>query len=261
MDPHAEFKIGEGLIGWIVERACSIRTGQAEADPRYTPREGQREPMVSFLGAPIVSGSICLGVLSALHPEPDRFTREHEDVLRLIATMCGPFIEERRFAHVTSVDPLTSALSRRGLEMVLPETRISDGGDIPISAIIVDLDRFREVNEEYGGVVGDQVLREVSKLLAGVLGAGDALVRYGGEEFLMVLPGVDASAARHLAENARRVISTTHMIFHDVHIQLTASFGVAERRPHEPRTDLIKRADEALATAKGQGRNRVVLAD
>jgi diguanylate cyclase (GGDEF)-like protein len=257
LDPDMEYAVGEGLMGWIAQHVEAIRTGDAEADPRFVERHDRREPVASFVGAPVVSGSICLGVLAAVHPDRDRFTGENELVLRLIATISGPFIEQRRFSHLTAVDPLTSAITRRGLEVVLPDSRISDAGELPVSLVMVDLDRFREVNDEHGCVVGDQVLREVSKILASLLGAGDALVRYGGEEFLMILPGVDLAAARGLGEQARRAIQSAHLRFHGVHVGVTASFGVAERRRGESRTDLIRRADAALAAAKNAGRNRV----
>lgn len=261
LDPDTEFRMGEGLVGWIAEHVKTIRTGDAEKDPRFAERGDRRERIRSFLGTPVVSGHICLGVLGVVHPEPDAFTEEHEELLTLISYMCGPFIEERRFSYVANVDPLTSAISRRGLAMVLPDSRISDAGDLPVSVIMVDLDRLSEVNERMGNVIGDHVLRETSRLLGGILGAGDALVRYGGEEFLMVLPGVDGVAAGSMAEQARRAIQSSHLSIRGVRVSVTASFGVAERRQGESRSDFIRRADEALLAAKKSGRNRVVVSE
>ncbi|MBW2261515.1 MAG: sensor domain-containing diguanylate cyclase [Deltaproteobacteria bacterium] len=262
LDPDARFKVGEGLVGWIVEHAEPLRTGHAEDDERFAERDGRRDRVGSFLGAPIVSGSLRLGALCALHPEPDRFTREHEELLVLICAMCAPVVEEQRFSHLTTMDPLTSALTCKGLAVALPDSRLSSGGrQMPVSVVMVDMDRFGSLNREYGSVVGDQVLREVAKVLASILGAGDAVVRYGGEEFLLILPGVDREAACGIAEEARHGVKASSLRYQSTRIQVTASFGVAERRPGESRSDLIRRADKALLTAKRSGRDRVVPAD
>ncbi len=262
LDPEAGFAVGEGLVGWIVEHVAPLRTGDAEGDARFAERRGRRERVGSFLGAPVVSGSLCLGALCAIHPETDRFGPEHEELLVLVCAMCAPVVEEQRFSHLTTMDPLTSALTRRGLSMALPDSRLSSGGiEMPVSVVMADLDRFGILNREHGSVVGDQVLREVAKVLASILGAGDAVVRYGGEEFLLILPGLDREAARGIAEEARHALRATSLGYMSTRIQVTASFGVAERRPGEPRSDLIRRADRALLDAKQAGRDRVVVAD
>ncbi len=262
LDPEAGFEVGEGLVGWIVRHMEPLRTGDAEADERFAERDGRRERVGSFLGAPVASGSLCLGALCAVHPEPDRFTPEHEELLVLICAMCAPVVEEQRFSHLTTMDPLTSALTRRGLAVALPDSRLSSGGtEMPVSVVMVDLDDFRNLNREHGSVVGDQILREVVKVLASILGAGDAVVRYGGEEFLLILPGLDLEAARGIAEEARHAVRATSLGYLSTRIQVTASFGVAERRPGESRSDFIGRADRAQLAAKRAGRDRVVVAD
>ncbi len=261
MDPDMEYGMGEGLVGWIAENNRSIRTGDAQGDPRFKEREDRMEPLVSLLGVPIMSGNVGLGVLAAIHHLPDHFTERHESLLTLLACMCAPYIEIRRLAHLTTTDPLTSTLNRRGLDLTLPEGRVSEpGSSLPISLVMVDIDNFKRINDEYGHVVGDQVLREVARVLAGTLGAGDAVVRYGGDEFLLILPGVHLSGAGRLAEDARRTLQASSFDFHTVHVPVTASFGVAEKRPGEGRATLIHRADQAMYEAKRDGRNRVVLA-
>jgi diguanylate cyclase (GGDEF)-like protein len=248
-------------VGWIVEKVQPLRVADAEKDPRFVERPDRKGRIASLLGVPIVSGNICLGVISAVHEETGYFTPEHEEILTLLACMCGPYVEMRRYAHVASVDPLTSALTRNGLDVALPETRLSKSGDLPIAVVMVDIDNFKQINNMYGHVVGDQVLKEVARALAGIMGSGDAVVRYGGEEFLMILPGVHLSAAGKMAEDARRTIQTSSFDFRSIHVPVTASFGVAERRMKETRSDLIMRADGAMQAAKKAGRNKVVLAE
>jgi len=260
LDPETGFRVGEGLVGWIVEHGEPLRTDDAERDERFVDMGDRRNPVGSFLGAPIHSGSLCLGALCAIHPEPGRFSPEHEQLLVLICAMCAPVVEEQRFTHLTTMDPLTSALSRRGLAVALPDSRLSSGGPgMPVSVVMVDLDHFGQLNRDHGSVVGDQVLRDVSRILASSLGAGDALVRYGGEEFLMILPGVDLEAARAMAEDARHAIRSSCLMVQSIRIRVTASFGVTQRRPGESRSDLIHRADRAQLAAKRAGRDTVVV--
>jgi diguanylate cyclase (GGDEF)-like protein len=262
LDPETGFRVGEGLVGWIVEHGEPLRTDDAERDERFVDMGDRRTPVGSFLGAPVSSGPLCLGALCAIHPEPGRFSREHEELLVLICAMSAPVVEEQRFSHLSTMDPLTSALSLRGLAMALPDSRLSSGGsEMPVSVVMADLDSFGDLNQKHGSVVGDQILREVAQVLASILGAGDAVVRYGGEEFLLILPGVDREAARAVAEEARHAIRASGLRYQSMMIKVTASFGVAERRPGESRSGLIRRADKALIEAKRAGRDRVVVAD
>lgn len=259
-DPSHEFVVGEGLVGWIVENRKSLRTGDAQEDERFIERPDRKEEMVSYMGAPILSGKVCLGAIAVLHPQTDHFTEVDEHLLSLLGSICGPYVEMRRLAHVTTMDPLTSVMNRRGLDVTLPEQSLSAAScEMPISVVMVDLDRFKSVNDRYGHVVGDQVLKEVAQVLAGTLGAGDAVVRYGGEEFLVILPGVHLDAAGRVAEQIRRTLQTSSFDFRAVQVPVTASLGVAERRPDESRADLIRRADLAMFEAKRRGRNKVVV--
>jgi diguanylate cyclase (GGDEF)-like protein len=259
LNPGSEFRLGEGLIGWIAQEGKPIRTGEAEQDPRFQPRADIKEPMRSFLGVPLVSGRACMGVLSALHPEGDHFDAHHEELLTLLAGICAPHVEVARLQRLSQVDPLTGALNRRGLELEFPD------GDVtvlaPLSVVMADVDRFKRINDAYGHAIGDEVLKRVAQLLSGVMRSGDAVIRYGGEEFLMILPRVGLAMAGRIAERAREAVAEGGINAAGVEIRMTISLGVAERSDDESRESVIKRADEALYEAKSGGRNRVVLAD
>ena len=90
--PEAEFKIGEGLLGWIAQHKKPLRTGHAERDARFVVREGMKGSMGSFLGVPLLAGDVCMGVLSAVEREPDFFTPQHQDLQQLIASICEPHL-------------------------------------------------------------------------------------------------------------------------------------------------------------------------
>jgi diguanylate cyclase (GGDEF)-like protein len=262
-NPMTPFRLGEGLVGWIAERGEPLRTGDAHADPRFAPRPGMKERMGSFVGAPLMAGAQCMGVLSAVHPALDYFGAEDEQLLVLIATIAAPHVEIARLSRLMRVDSLTGTLNRRGLREAFPDgpgAKAAEALVEPLSVAMVDIDHFKRVNDRYGHAVGDEVLRAVSERLAASLRAGDGVVRYGGEEFLLVLPHADQPASARIAERAREFVAAAPVATAGTEIAVTVSVGVAERRAGESRDDVIERADRAMYAAKRAGRNRVELA-
>jgi diguanylate cyclase (GGDEF)-like protein len=255
LGPAAEFRVGEGLLGWIADHAEPLRTGEASADPRWVNKADVREPFRSFLGVPLINHAVCFGVISGVSPEANAFTVEHEELLSLLAGLCAPHLEMARLTRLAAIDPLTGIFNRRGLDLVLDEPDARQA-----SAAMCDLDRFKQVNDVYGHAAGDVLLRRVAHLLASSVRAGDGVVRWGGEEFLVVLPGVDRAQAQRIVERARTTVQDDAVVVGGNVLRITISVGVAERRPGETRDALIARADEALYVAKSSGRNRVELA-
>jgi diguanylate cyclase (GGDEF)-like protein len=263
-DPTSEFRLGEGLIGWIAEHGRPLRTGEADRDPRFVPRPDMKQRMGSFLGVPLMAGASCMGVLSAVHPSPDHFDEEHEQHALLLAAMAAPHLEIARLAGLTRVDGLTGTLNRRGLDATFPEVAgppDDDGLIRPLCVAMADIDHFKRVNDEYGHAVGDEVLKAVSNRLVGVVRGGDAVVRYGGEEFLLILPSVALAAGARVAERARAAVAEQAVVAAGTSLPVTISLGVAERRAGESRHELIARADAAMYAAKRAGRNRVEVAE
>jgi diguanylate cyclase (GGDEF)-like protein len=256
---EAEFEPGEGLLGWIAQRCQPIRTDDADADPRFVPRSGLQERLGAFLGVPLVSGRSCMGVLSAIGGDK-HFEHRHEWLMILIAAICAPHVDVVRLARLSQVDPLTGSLNRRGFDDAFPEVQARDGKVDPLSVVMVDIDHFKAINDELGHVVGDEVLKHVATMLGEALRAGDAVVRYGGEEFLLILPGVEAERAARVAERARGLVQKYPALVAGQRIGVTVSLGVAQRRPGEPRESVIERADQAMYVAKRSGRDRVEIA-
>ena len=169
--------------------------------------------------------------------------------------------DNARLEVLARTDPLTQLLNRRVLvERLSQEVERARRYDGKITLLMIDLDHFKRVNDQYGHLVGDDVLRDVATLLKNALRAVDVVARYGGEEFVVVLPETPAPGALAFAERLRERIEATdfsahpHGTFH-----LTTSIGMATFPG--PRTesgeDLLARADEALYRAKADGRNRV----
>jgi len=254
-----DFSLGEGLLGWIAEKGEPIRTGDADTDPRFLPRPDMKARLGSFLGVPLMSGEACIGVISAVSPLPDYFTEEHEAVLTLIAAIAAPHVEIARLSRLSEVDPLTGALNRRGGDSMFPQVnaRSEEGAAEPLSVALGDIDHFKRVNDSLGHAVGDEVLKRTASVLAGVLRQGDAVIRHGGEEFLLVLPGCGEASALNIAERARKAVSESKVEAGEASVNVTISIGVAERRRGEGRESLVARADDAMYQAKRSGRDRV----
>jgi diguanylate cyclase (GGDEF)-like protein len=163
--------------------------------------------------------------------------------------------------ELASVDPLTQLLNRRAINEVIRHqvaSRTASGASM--SFILCDLDHFKGINDARGHDAGDQVLRAVSAALRLELRDSDAIARWGGEEFLVVLPGTDVHHAKRLAERLRQRVSELSIAADDSPFGVTMTLGVANLLPGETSEQAIARADTALYDGKRGGRNRVVCA-
>jgi len=158
------------------------------------------------------------------------------------------------------LDPLTRVWNRRGatpfLRAALTRAKARNS---TLSVCVMDLDGFKRINDDYGHETGDQVLREVASRLVGCLRSNDMVSRYGGDEFLLILPDANGNLAVQIAERARRAVSESPISSRQGTVHLTASVGCAEPKPGEALEELIRRADDALLICKKQGRNRIRL--
>ncbi|GAB5549169.1 MAG: GGDEF domain-containing protein [Sandaracinaceae bacterium] len=160
-------------------------------------------------------------------------------------------------------DALTGAYTRRYFhERLRSELSYARRHDVPVALIMLDLDHFKNVNDSYGHVAGDTVLRVVAAQLKTLLRPEDVLIRYGGEELCVLLRGLDLSNAYLLAERLRRAVKGLRVPYEEGVIRVTVSAGVAAAQdPDEPPQMLVERADEALYLAKERGRDCVCLHD
>lgn len=153
-------------------------------------------------------------------------------------------------------DALTGLANRRQLGRFMSTLETGTA-----ALLMVDLDHFKSINDRYGHISGDKILTTAASLLAGLIRSTDIAARFGGEEFCIVMPGVELEQARDKAEQIRKCIAETPFEAQDEQIRITASIGVASRRGGETIPHWTKRADSALYEAKQQGRNGVVSAD
>jgi two-component system cell cycle response regulator len=160
--------------------------------------------------------------------------------------------------ELSVTDALTGLFNRRFLSSHLNGLlRRSLGENRPLSLVFIDLDFFKKVNDRHGHAAGDIVLREIALRIGRGIRGVDLACRYGGEEFIVVMPGTDLVAATHVSERMRRQIEDCPVVVGDKAISITASFGVTQAKPGDSQDSLIERADKALYRAKRAGRNRV----
>ncbi|SOD88881.1 GGDEF domain-containing protein [Caenispirillum bisanense] len=160
-----------------------------------------------------------------------------------------------------SIDGLTGIANRRVFERILIESAAkaqTKGGFV--SLLMIDIDHFKAFNDTHGHLLGDQVLKLVAKSMVDTVRPGDTAARYGGEEFAVILPSCTLTDARALADKIRLAVASRRIVNRRTNQDLgkvTLSIGVAEMALGEPLTGFVQRADEALYTAKRNGRNRV----
>ncbi|MCS6944900.1 MAG: diguanylate cyclase [Sutterellaceae bacterium] len=171
---------------------------------------------------------------------------------------------ERELSQVAALvqkDPLTQALNRRGFEEAFRvETARATRYEAPLVLALLDLDNFKKLNDSLGHVAGDRALVHFAQTLQASLRPTDLIARLGGEEFAVLLPATDVREARQAIERVREQLARSPLPLEGQEARLSFSAGVAAWRRDEPLEDLLNRADRALYTAKGAGKDRVELA-
>ena len=163
-------------------------------------------------------------------------------------------------AHMKSrTDPLTGLANRSAYTQQLGmELERFQRYGTPFSICIVDIDYFKRVNDAYGHLAGDKVLRLLAKILQSNVRGVDFVARFGGEEFVILMPSTRVDAARHVAEKLLLAVEQSPFHFQNKPVQITVSIGVAEVRAEDTAETLFGRADSCLYSAKSGGRNKVV---
>ena len=193
----------------------------------------------------------CDETITALTDESNRVTH-YVSIFRDLTTR---ILEEQKFREMVRFDGLTGALTRTAGELALENAYMQHrGGKLPMSIAMVDIDHFKKVNDNWGHSKGDTVLKTISSTMTATLRSNDTVIRWGGEEFLLIFGGCHLEQSNVLAERCRQAIE--HQVHPDVGT-VTVSIGVGELQPEEALSDLIERVDQALYAAKRAGRNQI----
>lgn len=178
------------------------------------------------------------------------------DAERLCSASLRVALDHQRRAALT--DPLTGLYNRRAMDQHLGALW-ADSGDGPFALLVLDIDYLKRINDTHGHLSGDTAIRKVAATLHRCIRAGDSAFRFGGEEFMVLLPDTTLEGAISVAESIRdRIESHNRTLSREWRVPLTVSLGVASRKDDDDPFSLFERADRALYQAKHAGRNRVV---
>jgi diguanylate cyclase (GGDEF)-like protein len=221
----------------------------------FRPREVLIDPLLYkgvILGALILANST--GFTDDVKSRLDLFRQS-------MALAFNNALTHSRLQRLAAVDPLTSVYNRRfGISRLREEFSRAVRMNYPLGLMMFDIDKFKNVNDTYGHLAGDRVLMQVIKTALAVVREGDVIMRYGGDEFLVILPAASKENACDVGERLRRMVEETAIKEGDQMIRVTISAGITSypELQAESVQDLVKRADEALYSAKESGRNQVI---
>jgi diguanylate cyclase (GGDEF)-like protein len=214
---------------------------------------------------PIVYKDVALGLI--ILSSDKSFEGEGLELFDILVNSVGLTIKNalahKQLARLAAKDPLTDVYNRRfGLGRLQEEYSRSVRNGAPVGVAMLDIDHFKNINDAYGHVVGDKVLSQMAKTIHDSMREGDIPVRYGGEEFLLILPGASISDSKKMAERLRRLLSDLVVTHLSSQINFTVSIGVASFPECDVNKieDLVCAADSALYEAKEGGRNQVIAA-
>jgi two-component system C4-dicarboxylate transport sensor histidine kinase DctB len=211
----------------------------------------------------IASGSVAFAALFFMYMQLVRKRNQEAEKSRLALEQkhfeLQTLSEELRVISIT--DPLTGAYNRRFfMDSAAKIVSAANRHQLPLSVVMIDVDHFKRINDKYGHPAGDKVLQMLVAASKETLREEDVFARFGGEEFIVILPNTDAQVGQAVAERLRAKVMDQPIIVNDELLYVTVSCGVSEHRQNEPTIeDAIKRADEALYAAKGGGRNQLAL--
>jgi diguanylate cyclase (GGDEF)-like protein len=233
-------------------------------------------PFIRFYaGHPLIASSgLPIGTLCLLHSQPRALSEQEESRLRDLAQLVEGYIKLRSLSEHTRqlreavsrerrkalLDPLTQLWNRAALVHFYPgEVATAKLNNEHIGVLFIDLDHFKQVNDTHGHLIGDQVLVEAAHRIATSLRPHDLLLRFGGEEFVVISRVGSRTHLASIAERIRLSIANKSIVTLAGHLSITASIGGAEAAPEEMIERLLQKADAALYCAKSSGRNAVCL--
>ncbi|MGB9756914.1 MAG: diguanylate cyclase domain-containing protein [Candidatus Bipolaricaulaceae bacterium] len=245
--------LGKGVVGWVAENRRPLRLGYVLGDPRYIPVHPQ---IRAELAVPILSGAEVLGVLDVESTEPERFRPEDEEFLLSVADLLAMTILGLRaregLRELSHRDPLTNLYNRRYLfEVLSREMKRAQRYGHPFALALLDLDNFRQVNNVFGHIRGDEVLREIAKLLLESLRACDYVFRYGGDEFLLLLPETDEAGAEEAVKRLRgKLRAWSHTLGLGFLLDFSAGIVAYDPQNGRPPEELLREADQRMYAVK-----------
>lgn len=259
---NAAHQVSDGLRA-VIDEVGQTASATGERVTEFTASLQAKSGRIASLGAPAGLGAEIDALLT-----DSRDTGASLAVLSQRLQSATAELEKLRaeldLAKVqATMDSLTGVANRRGFDETIEQMlRSQADGEVGPSVVLIDLDHFKQINDQYGHVFGDTVLKSVALAIRSCVKGRDLVARYGGEEFVVLLPGTALAGAGALAEQIRATIAGARIrrgASHEAVGNITVSLGVACWKPGEALETLIDRADQALYRSKREGRNRVTV--
>jgi diguanylate cyclase (GGDEF)-like protein len=253
-----------GLTEYILAQHEPVLIPDVVDHPSFNNPILMKEGVRSLIAIPLLAEKGPIGILYTDDFKPRTFTSTMSEMVDMLGTQAVIAIQKQQaFEQIKNLsirDPLTGIFNRRYLnEIIITEMDRAFRLHNPLSLLLIDIDYFKGINDQFGHLVGDQVLHDLARLFESIIRPYDTFTRYGGEEFLILMGETNEEEALAVAERLRGAAESARLLPENT--ALTCSFGVSTLSREEGRLpspeEFIARADKALYHAKGAGRNRV----
>lgn len=263
--PMLQFGSERGWQGWLQQKTHLLCIADTRESP-YVPDPAALAPLQSLLLINLQSGARPTGVLILGHSQPHFFSEGQKELLQVLAVHLGLVLERARLLihleQLAITDGLTGLHNYRYFqERYKEEVRLVKRYRHPLTLMLIDLDNFKQINDRYGHLEGDYLLVQVAEVLQGTLRSSELIARYGGDEFVVLMPSTNLQGARIAAERLLQAVSGTRFstTAGQPELTITMSIGIAAYPDcTEDPQQLLELADSALEKAKRTGRNRAV---
>ena len=266
---NVRLKVGEGIAGWVAKHGEQVISNDVANDPRFSKRVDEATNWVtrSIIAVPLKSRLRVLGVIQLINVERDQFSEQEIFFLQALCDYAAIAIENARWVEkiqeLTITDDCTGLYNARHLYKTL-ETEVyrSSRFGYEFSLLFIDLDHFKSVNDTHGHLIGSKLLSEIGYLVKAQLRLIDFAFRYGGDEFVVLLPQTGKDQALVVAKRLRDGLRASSFCRDEgLHLNVRASIGLATY-PHDARDahDIIRQADEMMYLVKNTTRDNIGIA-
>jgi diguanylate cyclase (GGDEF)-like protein len=266
---NVRLKIGEGIAGWVAKHGEQLVVPDVAADPRFAKRidESTQWETQSIICVPLRSKLRVLGVIQLVNVDMSQFKEQELFFLQSLCDYAAIAIENARWVEriqeLTITDDCTGLYNARHLYKTLDtEVYRSSRFGYEFSVVFIDLDRFKTVNDTYGHLIGSKLLAEIGYLVKAQLRLIDFAFRYGGDEFVVLLPQTSKDQALVVAKRLRDALRASCFCREEgLNLNVRASMGLATY-PHDARTahDIIRQADQMMYLVKNTSRDNIGIA-
>lgn len=258
-------RVGEGLTGWVAAHGEPVLSGNPLDDPRSIQIPGTTRVEESMIVVPLYVHGEVAGVIRISRPGLYQYSAEDLQLTEILANHVSAAMEKARLyqeaRRLAVTDDLTGLGNARSLEARLfEEVARARRYNHPLSLVLIDSDSLKRVNDQFGHLHGNELIRVMSEAIRSNIRASDIAFRYAGDEFVVLMPETSAQEATVAAERIRAAIERRGLVVDGKMVSVTASVGVATFPDHATDAeDLVRKADLAMYAAKAGGKNRVVL--